>query len=50
MASLATVALPFSILAGLFLTPLGTLGGWIFWLISVRPAKQEIGGVGRVFE
>jgi hypothetical protein len=47
--SLAMMALPYSLLGGLFLTPLGVLGGWIFWLIGVRPAKLRAVGVGDVF-
>jgi hypothetical protein len=50
MTSLVAMALPFSVLAGLFLTPLGGLGGWLFWLIGVRPAQPRIEGVERVFE
>jgi len=50
LSALAAVALPFSVLAGLFLTPLGALGGWIFWLIGVRPAKLAPSSTARVFE
>jgi hypothetical protein len=49
-ASFATMGLPFNIIEGLFLIPLGVLGGWIFWLIGVRPAKRSPSEVERVFE
>jgi hypothetical protein len=48
--AIAVVTLPFSVLAGLFLTPLGVLGGWLFWLVGVQPAKRPMTGVERVFE
>jgi hypothetical protein len=48
--TLATMALAFSTLLGLFLTPLGVLGGWIFWLIGVQPAKLAASDDERVFE
>jgi hypothetical protein len=47
---LATMFLPFSILFGLSTTPLGVLGGWIFWLIGVRPARLQTHDLDRVFE
>jgi hypothetical protein len=49
-ADLLMMALPFSLLGGLFLSPLGVLGGWTFWLIGVRPAKLRTVGIERVFE
>jgi hypothetical protein len=49
-ADLLLMALPLSLLGGLFLSPLGVLGGWTFWLIGVRPAKHPTIGVEQVFE
>jgi hypothetical protein len=48
--ALAVMTLPFSILAGMFLTPLGVLGGWVFWLVGVRPAQLPVSGIEQVFE
>ena len=44
------VMLPWKLMVGLFLTPLGMLGGWIFWRIGVAPAKPPLGQINRVFE
>lgn len=50
LVALAVMTLPFSILAGMFLTPLGVLGGWVFWLVGVRPAQLPVSGIEQVFE
>ena len=41
---------PISLLLGLFLTPLGVFGGWVFWLVGVRPAKPHMDQLEKVFE
>jgi hypothetical protein len=46
----ATIILPFSILFGLSITPLGVFGGWVFWAIGVRPAKPQLDQLDKVFE
>jgi hypothetical protein len=47
---LMTMALAYNLLGGLFLMPLGVIGGWTFWLVAVRPAKLQPGAIERVFE
>jgi hypothetical protein len=49
-ANLLMMALPFSMLGGLLLSPLGLLGGWVFWLIGVKPAQARPLGIEPVFD
>jgi len=35
---------------GLILIPFGTLGGWVFWRVGVRPAPMPAPDVAAVFE
>jgi hypothetical protein len=35
---------------GLFLIPFGTIGGWVFWRVGVRPAQPKEADVATVFD
>jgi hypothetical protein len=39
-----------SVLIGIYLSPLGLFGGWLFWRIGVRPAKMPTVDLAPVFD
>jgi hypothetical protein len=42
--------LQYCAVAGLFALPFGLFGGWLFWRIGVRPARETAPDVSAVFE